>query len=188
MDAPEDAYRPLRLKDGRTVYARRVRPSDADLFSGYFDGLSPGNQGFMHGFRFDREMAERITGTLEDRTWYRVAVVERTGPGERIVGYSWIQPVGSSEAKPFLGIGLVDDFTNAGLGRALLRLMLHDAGRVLGLGQVWLGVFADNPRAIRAYEIAGFARDPEMPSRDFNGRIELYMVARTADAASTRRS
>ena len=173
MESREHPYRPLRLKDGRTVSARGVQASDTGLFSGYFDGMSQRNREFMHGFRFDREMTERITGALDDETWYRIAVVDQSKSGERIVGYSWIQPLRNPEAKPFLGIGLVDEFTNVGLGRALLRLMLRDAGRVLGLDRVWLGVFADNPRAIRAYEIAGFTQDPDMPPRDFDGRTEL---------------
>ena len=161
------------------VRARPVESSDADLLMAFFEGITPGNQQFMHGFRFGREMAERIAGTLDDPTWYRVVVVDRTEPGERIVGYSWIQPLGAQGAKPFLGIGLVDEFTSAGLGRALLRLMIRDAREVFGLDRLWLGVFADNPRAIRAYEAAGFRQDPDTPPKDFDGRIEVYMVACT---------
>ena len=172
-------YREIGLKDGRRVRARPVERSDADLLMAFFEGITPENQQFMHGFRFDRETAERIAGTLDDRTWYRVVVVDRTESDERIVGYSWIQPLEAQDAKPFLGIGLVDEFTNAGLGRALLRLMIRDAREVFGLDRLWLGVFADNPRAIRAYEAAGFRQDPDTPPKDFDGRIEVYMVACT---------
>ena len=179
MDNPDRQYRELRLKDGRTVRARVVERSDADHFMEFFERISPENRQFMHGYRFDRETAERITRTLDDRTWYRVVVVNQTESGERIVGYSWIQPMAAQDAKPFLGIGLVDEFTSAGLGRMLLRLMIGDAREVLRLDCFWLGVFADNPRAIRAYEAAGFRDDPDMPPKDFDGRTEVYMVANT---------
>ena len=146
----------------------------------FFEGVTPANRQFMHGFKFDRENAERITANLGDPNWYRVVVVDRLPEGERIVGYSWITPTRETlEHKPFLGIGLVDDFTSAGLGRGLLGLMLRDARELLGLDRLWLGVFADNSRAIRAYQAAGFAEDPDMPRKDFDGRAEMYMVART---------
>jgi len=177
MDKQGQAYRQLRLRDGRKVYARAVQASDADLLVAYFDAVSQENRDFMHGFRFNRENAEAITADPDDNAWRRVVVVDRAEPGERIVGYSWITPTRETpERKPFLGIGLVDEFTNAGLGQALLRLMIRDAGQVLGLARLWLGVWADNPRAIRAYEAVGFRQDPEMPPKDFDGRKELYMV------------
>ena len=180
MGKQSHTYRELRLKDGRAVCARAVRAKDTGLLVEFFEGVTPENRQFMHGFKFDRENAERITGTLDDETWYRMVVVDRTGSGERIVGYSWVRPLKSREAKPFLGIGLVDEFTSAGLGRALLRLMLDDARELLGLDRLWLGVFADNPRAICAYRAAGFVEDPDMPPKDFEGRTELYMAAKTA--------
>ena len=159
------------------MWARRVQPSDTDLFVGFFDGVSAMSRGFMHGFQFTRENAERIAANVDDPNWYRIAVVDRLPEGERIVGYSWITPTSETpDRKPFLGIGIMDAFVNAGLGRALLRLMIHDASDVLGLERLWLGVFADNPRAIRAYTIVGFREDPDRPPRDFDGRTELYMV------------
>ena len=182
MGKQSHTCRKLRLKDGRAAYARAVQVSDTDLFIGYFDGISRKNREFMHGIRFNRENAECITGTLDDDTWYRVVVVDRTGSGERIVGYSWIMPTRETpEPKPFLGIGLVDEFVNVGLGKALLRLMIRDARDVLGLDRFWLGVWADNLRALRAYRRVGFREDPDLPRKDFDGREEIYMVVQTRE-------
>ena len=186
MDTSNQGCRELRLKDGRVVHARRVRASDTGLLVAFFEGITPENRQFMHGFQFTRENAERITADVDDPNWYRMAVVDRQPGQERIVGYSWITPTSETpERKPFLGIGIMDTFVNARLGRALLRLMVRDAGQVLGLERLWLGVFADNPRAIRAYTIAGFREDPDMQPKDFEGRIELYMAMRTTDLERT---
>lgn len=174
---PQSLNPSIPLRDGRTVQVRTVRRSDTDLFVGFFDDMSPKNRDFMHGFRFDRENAEAITRDPDDGNWYRVVVVAPGPTGERIVGYCWITPV--TGPKPFLGIGIMDEFTNAGLGQGLLRLMVHDARERLGLARVWLGVWSDNPRAMRAYEAVGFREDPDTPRKEFDGRTEVYMVVGT---------
>jgi UDP-4-amino-4,6-dideoxy-N-acetyl-beta-L-altrosamine N-acetyltransferase len=48
---------------------------------------------------------------------------------------------------------------NHGYGTEALRLALDFAWRDLNLHRVWLRVFANNGRAIRAYEKAGFVRE-----------------------------
>jgi RimJ/RimL family protein N-acetyltransferase len=74
-----------------------------------------------------------------------------------------------------LGIGFVEAYHNIGMGSALLRLMIDDA-KQLGLKRVKLGVWADSPRALHVWESLGFQPDPALPSRDFAGWMEHYMV------------
>jgi RimJ/RimL family protein N-acetyltransferase len=48
-----------------------------------------------------------------------------------------------------------------GLGQPLLRRLIDLAFDELGARRLWLDVFDDNPRAIRAYQAVGFREDGE---------------------------
>ncbi|NQU09710.1 GNAT family N-acetyltransferase, partial [bacterium] len=175
MGDPTEGDRQLWLNDDRVVHARDVRATDTALFLDFFARVSPPNRQFMRGCTFDRDLAETITQGWDDPNWYRLVAVDSSPPAERIVGYSWIHPVHGE--RPFLGIGIADAFANAGLGKGLLRLMIRDAARRLHLPRFWLGVFVDNTRARHVYAAVGFREDPTLPSQEFNGRTEIYMVA-----------
>ena len=171
----------MQLKDGRTVLVRKVCSSDVELFLGFFDGLSARSRDFMHGWSREgactQTHAEALAAKTDSDAHYARAVLDPTPSGDRMVGYCWIDGLGGLNT-PMLGIGIIDEFHEAGLGKALLRRMLDEA-RKLGLERVRLGVWADNPRAIHVYDSVGFRIDPQMPAKDFDGRIELYLVACT---------
>ena len=133
----------------------------------------------MHGWsaRCDQSHAESITAHADSDHWHSLVAVVPAPPGERIVGYSWINGIGGPDI-PMLGIGIVDEYHNAGLGSKLLRTMIEDARR-LGLERVKLGVWADNLRAVHVYKSVGFRSDPAIPAKDFDGRTELYLVVET---------
>jgi RimJ/RimL family protein N-acetyltransferase len=57
-----------------------------------------------------------------------------------------------------LGMGLLPEWRNRGVGRRLLEATLAQARRS-GFKRVELDVYADNPRAIALYEKAGFVRE-----------------------------
>jgi ribosomal protein S18 acetylase RimI-like enzyme len=175
----ESVERNVELRDGRIVQFRNVRSSDAELFLGFFDGLSAESRDFMHGWstRCDRKQAESIAAQAGSGDRYGLVTLAPVSPKERIVGYSWISGIEGADI-PLLGIGVIDEYHNVGLGRALLRLMIDDARR-LGLERVRLGVWADNPRAIHVYKSVGFKSDPAIPPKDFDGRTELYLVFET---------
>ena len=172
------------LKDGRTVRLRKVRGSDVEFFLGFFGGLSAKSRDFMHGWSREgactRPHAEALAAKTDSDANYALAVLDATPSGDRMVGYCWIDGLRGTNT-PMLGIGVIDEFHEAGLGKALLRRMLDEAGK-LGLERVRLGVWADNPRAIHVYDSVGFRIDPQMPAKDFDGRIELYLVARMEGA------
>jgi acetyltransferase len=167
----------VELRDGRRVRLRPVRPNDAPAFMSFFEGLSAQSRDFMHGWSkgCTPEHAAKLAARSEASD--HIAVAALPDEGERFVGYCWIDGMGTPEV-PMLGIGIVDEFHEAGLGRILLRTMLDRAGR-RGAREVRLGVWTDNARAEHVYRSVGFRDDPEKPSRDFDGRIELYMIAQT---------
>ena len=108
-----------------------------------------------------------------------LVVVDEAPGQERIVGYSWIDSVDCRDPIPMLGIGIIDEFHEAGIGKIFLNLMIERA-RGLDLDRIKLGVFADNARAIHVYESVGFRTVPEIPPADVDGRTEIYMVVTTA--------
>jgi ribosomal protein S18 acetylase RimI-like enzyme len=182
-----NAEQTIFLKDGREVRIREVRGSDADLFMTYFGGLSAQSRDFMHGWSAEtactREHAQRLAAKATSDSHRAAVALSGTPPSESMVGYCWIDGIGGT-GMPMLGIGVVDLCHEVGLGRILLRLMLRRA-RSLGHPRVRLGVWADNMRAIHVYGSVGFRIDPTAPAKDFNGRIELYLVAETAEAMHT---
>jgi RimJ/RimL family protein N-acetyltransferase len=59
---------------------------------------------------------------------------------------------------------------NQGYGTDAMRFLLHHGFATLNLNRVYLKVYADNPRAIRAYEKAGFVHEGRMrQERYYNG-------------------
>lgn len=164
------------LRDGRSVTLRAVQPDDVDGFIGFFAGLSAQSKDYMHGWSAvgSREHAEGMVGKMASDDHTAIVAVS---PDERIVGYCWLDGLESTDM-PMLGIGVVDAFHEAGLGRVLLRTLIEHA-RAMGYPKVRLGVFTDNARAVHVYRKVGFVDDPSMLAKDFDGRTELYMVVET---------
>jgi RimJ/RimL family protein N-acetyltransferase len=86
---------------------------------------------------------------------------------ETLVGSEWvhignsglheIEPVhNSAEFGIFLG---EKEFWNKGLGREATKLVLKHGFENLNLNRIYLFVFSTNPRAVKAYEAAGFIKE-----------------------------
>jgi RimJ/RimL family protein N-acetyltransferase len=86
--------------------------------------------------------------------------VIRTLNDDRLIGGIglWIESWAHGEAWVGIGIGEREYWSN-GFGTDAMRLVLRYAFSELNLRRVSLGVFADNSRAIRSYEKAGFQRE-----------------------------
>lgn len=79
-----------------------------------------------------------------------------------------------------LGLGVHDDFTGRGIGKALLLALIDAADNWLNIRRLELTVHADNLKAIGLYEKCGFER--EGVHRDYafkNGRfVDALAMAR----------
>ena len=86
-----------------------------------------------------------------------------------------------------LGIGLLPEWRERGVGAALLARTL-EAAEAAGMTRVELEVFASNTRAIRLYEGAGFVHEGlKRRARCIDGRVEdIVCMARLTEPASTR--
>ena len=131
----------------------------------------------MRGFTFDREQAERISKRADSDDSYSLVVLPANSTIEKIIGYSWIVGL-KTEPIPMLGIGIVDEYQNAGLGKILL-IQMHKGVKELGVKKLVLGVFEDNLRAIHTYSSVGYKNYPEMPPKMFGGHKEIYMTVNT---------
>ena len=79
--------------------------------------------------------------------------------GEEIVGYITLRVPADDPTKQRLGFVIVDDSKRGqGLGKSLVSMAADYAFRKLGATKVSLGVFENNPAAIRCYESVGFRR------------------------------
>jgi|GEM_PF-2111882 len=164
------------LRDNRSVTLRAVQADDIERFLGYYASLSAQSKDYMHGWSTvgSREHAEGMAGKMASAD--HTAIVAVT-PDGRIAGYCWLDGLETADM-PMLGIGIIDEYHEAGLGRVLLRTMIGHAG-AMDYPKVRLGVFTDNARAVHVYRAVGFVDDVTMPARDFDGRTELYMVVNT---------
>ena len=79
--------------------------------------------------------------------------------GNEIVGYITLRIPADDPSEQRIGFVIVDDSKRGlGLGKALVDMATDYAFRKLGATKISLGVFENNPSAIRCYEAAGFHR------------------------------
>ncbi|UGX86941.1 GNAT family N-acetyltransferase [Phyllobacterium meliloti] len=78
----------------------------------------------------------------------------------QIIGHAGLQPSSGRRAHAAgIGIGVHDDFTGRGIGKALLHALIDAADNWLNIRRLELTVYTDNSRAISLYEKCGFERE-----------------------------
>lgn len=86
-------------------------------------------------------------------------IITDTDTGED-VGSVYLRDIDTHNKKCEYGIFIGEEGCRGkGIGTAAARLALQYAFEALQLNRVFLRVFADNPRAIKSYEKAGFRRE-----------------------------
>jgi RimJ/RimL family protein N-acetyltransferase len=102
------------------------------------------------------EFASRRDRTQEtDRFEFRL----RTIDDDRLIGFVNLLDIEWSQRNAMLAVGIADrEYWGRGYGSDAVELMLSYAFDELNLDRVDLNVWSLNPRAIRAYEKAGFRR------------------------------
>jgi len=148
--------RGLTLKDGTPVTLRLVALDDVERLLGFFAGLSEQSRYWFRPHGFDRDQAERIANdACGPQTFRLVAVFD-----DRIIGYAWFEPFQTWPDIPTVGLGVVDEFHDRGLGRAMMRALIERA-REIGCAGLRLSVCKDNPRAQHLYTSLGYRIDGE---------------------------
>ena len=108
----------------------------------------------------------------------------RTADDDRLIGSCQLNEIDRTKGSAQLQIRIGDrDHWGRGRGTEAIRLLLRHAFGELGLRRVRLHVFADNERAIRAYEKAGFREarrltEPVEIEGERKELVEMEAVAR----------
>lgn len=138
---------------------RPYRPSDANVITTWLK-----SEYLMRQWCADRY--NRYPVTPDDMNAYHQQYIDGLNSvaltlvdGEEIVGYITLRTPAENPTEQRLGFVIVDDSKRGkGLGKALVCMTVDYAFRKLKATKVSLGVFENNPAAIRCYESAGFHR------------------------------
>lgn len=100
----------------------------------------------------------------------RPLVIEvQEGKKWRMIGNSGFHNLDWRNRSAELGIVIGDkSFWDQGYGTKVMRLLLRYGFATLNLHRICLRVFEDNPRAIRAYEKAGFVNEGRQRQAEFH--------------------
>lgn len=149
--------RTARLRDGRVVAIRPIRPSDAERLREFDGGLSEASRsfrylGWMPPLSRDEAMA---MATVDFQGSFAFVAMGGAELGETIVAEARLAAEGPDTAD--IAVAVSDDYQDVGLGPILIRLLLAVAvGR--RLGTVTAEVRADNSHMIHVLTRLGFRR------------------------------
>lgn len=112
-----------------------------------------------------------------------LAIEVRAGDGWRLIGNCAFFDIDTVAHSAEFGIMIGDkSIWNQGLGTETVGLLLRHGFETLNLNRIVLKVYADNPRAIRAYEKAGFVREGTLREAVFKrgkfGAVHIMSVLR----------
>jgi len=163
---PEPGLRPVTAGDVDWIMAQEVR-TDLAPFIGHWP-------------------RERHLANLESSD-KRYLIAERDGAR---VGFVILAGLASAERVLELARIAVTR-PGRGLGRPILRQVLAMAFDELAASRLWLDVYDDNRRAIRAYEAVGFRDDgrrkPELKADGSLGQLIFMSIRRPSSQSGTKR-
>ncbi len=156
--------------EGRRIYFRPIELEDEPKLRAWIN--DPRNWATLYrclptNAKREREWIESLYPS--DREVVLGIVVRE---GDRLIGTTGLHRIDPIHRSADLGLCIGDvEYQNHGYGSEATALLVKFGFDVLNLNRISLGVFADNPRAIRAYEKAGFVREGVSRQRFFrNGR------------------
>ena len=145
-----------RLKDGRKILVRPIRPEDEDLHYELFNSLSRQTNYFrFFSFRRDltHEQAARFTQIDYDREMAIIALLKENNQ-ERSIGVNRLTYQARSDQYEF-AIVIADEFQSTGVGAILMRRLLEIA-RDRHVKQIIGIVLAENLKMIKFCRSFGF--------------------------------
>jgi len=135
-----------------------MTPEDTDLII-FWRNQDAVRRNFIYQELFTRESHEHWTRTMVE-TGRVVQMIICEAQGGRPVGSVYLRDIDRRHNKAEYGIFIGGDGARGkGYGTMAARLMIRYAFEEMDLHRLFLRVFADNTRAIRSYEKAGFKRE-----------------------------
>jgi [ribosomal protein S5]-alanine N-acetyltransferase len=151
---------------GERIYLRPIEREDAPQLQSFMnDPEVTQTLGAYHPIGLQREL-EFIEQTNKDENhiWLGIALKQ----DERLIGTIALRGINGKDRKADLGIKIgIKEEWNKGYGTEATKLIVRHGFETLNLNKVWLRVFEYNPRAMRAYEKAGFTREGLLRQDDY---------------------
>ncbi len=147
----------LKLRDGRSSSLRSAKPDDAKAWVDHVNRV--GSEGVYlmteHFTRKLEELQRQFLGSDSSSALWLVAEIDGS-----LVAAADIQrgQFKKNAHTASLGMSVEKQFRGAGLGTAILKVLL-DWARENQVRKVKLGVFSTNERAIRLYQRFGFSEE-----------------------------
>lgn len=152
--------RTLRLRDGRTVSVRPVRPADAERLRAFDGRLSDASRSFRYLGWIPRLSPEGALAmaTVDFRESFALVATAHPEADEHIVADRRLASDLPGTAD--IAVAVAEDCQDVGLGPAMIRLVLAVAAGA-GLGTVVAQVREDNLHMIHVLRCLGFRRTGE---------------------------
>lgn len=125
---------------------------EIEPLANFFRSLSPKIKKNFHPHPFTKDFVRKICMS-SSLAGVRIALIDKSN--EKIVGYSFVNRVPIFNNCGYLGIALLDSYQGRGLGKKLMRSILHFCLQE-GISEIYLNVYLDNLSAIALYEKLGF--------------------------------
>ncbi len=140
------------------VYLRPMGYEDTDSIVSWRNQDAV-RRNFIYQELFTRESHEQWIHTMVETGRVAQMMICETD-GDRPVGSVYLRDIDRRHRKAEYGIFIgAQGARGKGYGTMAARLMIRYAFDEMGLHRLFLRVFADNARAIRSYEKAGFERE-----------------------------
>jgi RimJ/RimL family protein N-acetyltransferase len=176
--------RDIGLCRGELVRLRAFEPEDAERYRAWVN---------------DPEIARLIdrpepVTRAEHEAWYRTLVVSPTTivfaldrqADTKFIGLVWLYDIHARHRRAEVRIVIGDRTAwGGGYGTDALRVLARIAFGSLGLDKLWADVLAVNPRAVRAFERAGFVREGLLVGDRVqgDGRVDVIRLGILRDPA-----
>jgi RimJ/RimL family protein N-acetyltransferase len=164
--------------EGERIYFRPIEPEDEGLLRQWVN--DPRNWRFLTHrppTNSPREL-DWIQSLGQGKPEYVFGIVLRED--DRLIGVIGLHEVNLIAHKATLGINIGEPaFQNKGYGTEAMRLLLRYGFEELNLNRIGLNVIANNPRAIRCYQKAGFVQEGCLRQAAYrNGQFhDVYLFA-----------
>lgn len=145
------------MEDGR-IYLRLMTRDDTENIIKWRNNDAVRSQ-FIYQKLFTKESHEKWIETMID-TGKVVQMVIMLVEGDRPIGSVYVRDIDMEHKKGEYGVFIgEEDCLGKGYGTEAAELMTEYAFEYIGLHKLMLRVYADNERAIRSYEKAGFEKE-----------------------------
>lgn len=145
------------MEDGR-IYLRLMTKDDTENIIKWRNRDEVRSQ-FIYQKLFTKESHENWIETMV-KTGKAVQMIIVLNDGDRPIGSVYVRDIDMEHKKGEYGIFIGEtDCLGKGYGTEAAELMAEYAFEYIGLHKLMLRVYADNERAIRSYEKAGFVKE-----------------------------